>query len=175
MRETVEILLSAGQIQKRVGELAEEITADYGGKVITMVCILKGGVVFLTDLARKVNGPVEFEFMDVSSYGNGTVGGEIEFRKDVEGGLDGKNVLLVEDIIDTGNTIGFICDHLRAKNPATFKVCALLDKPERRVLSGLRIDYTGFVIPDRFVVGYGLDYAQRYRNLDHVGILKFED
>jgi len=175
MKESVKILLSAGQIQQRVTELAEEIMRDYNGKIITMVCVLKGGIIFLADLARKIRGPVEFEFMDVSSYGDEAVGGKIALNKDIEGGLEGKDVLLVEDIIDTGNTVSFICKHLLAKNPASFRVCALLDKPERRLAAGLTVDYTGFVIPDRFVVGYGLDYAQRYRNLEYIGVLSFEE
>jgi len=173
MNEKVEILIPAEAIENRLREMADEIMRDYADKTITFVCVLKGGAVFAMDLARKISLPVEFEFLDVASYGNDTTGGTIKFNKDVGSPVTGKNVVIIEDIIDSGKTLSFLYKYLSAQDPAMLRICALLDKPDRRVASDFKADYTGFVIPDKFVVGFGLDYAQRYRNLPYVGVLEF--
>jgi hypoxanthine phosphoribosyltransferase len=174
MKEKVDVLISAQGIAKRVDEIAEQVMADYEGKTITLICILKGGVMFMVDLARKLNQTVEFDFMDISSYGDETVSsGVIKIDKDLENPITGKHVLLVEDIIDSGRTLTHLHRHLLAQSPATLKICTLLDKPARRIDNQITPDYVGFVIPDEFVIGYGLDYAQRYRNLSYIGILRF--
>ena len=176
MLESVEVMISEQEIQKRLDELAAEISQDYAGKTITLVCVLKGGVIFMADLARKIKLHVEFDFIDISSYGSSTVSsGIIRINKDLEHSITGKYVLLAEDIIDSGNTLGYLLDYLNSKQPAGLKVCSLLDKPDRRAASGVKVDYTGFVIPDEFVVGYGLDYDQKYRNLPYIGILKMKE
>ena len=172
--ETVTELISEEQIQNRINGLAAEITRDYAGEELTLVCVLKGGVVFMVDLARRINLPVEYDFMEISSYGDLIESsGNIKINKDMYTSVDGKNVLLIEDIIDTGRTIDNIIRHIKSKNPKSFKICTLLDKKERREHKEIKVDYTGFAIPDRFVVGYGLDYAQKYRNLNFIGILNF--
>ena len=176
MKETVTTLLSTEDISQRIDEIALSLETAYAGQPITMICILKGGVVFMADLARKVNLPIEFDFMDISSYGSGTESsGQIKINKDLEHSLEGKHVLLVEDIIDSGRTLSHLIKYLQGKNPASLKLCALLDKPDRRVVEDVVVDYEGFVIPDKFVVGYGLDYDQRYRNLPFIGVVNFEE
>ena len=173
MSEYVDAMISKEAIEAKVAELGETITKDYEGKKISLVCVLKGGVVFMADLARKIKLPVEIDFIDVSSYGSSLESsGVIKINKDLENSITGKDVLLTEDIIDSGNTLNFIIEHLKSKLPNSIKICALLDKPGRRSVDGIKADYTGFVIPDAFVVGYGLDYDQRYRNLPYVGVLK---
>lgn len=174
MKETIEVLIPAEDIAKRVKEIAEEISGDFQGEPITCVCILKGGVIFMTDIARSLNQTVLLDFMDVSSYGNSTESsGNIEITKDLDDPIEGKNVLIVEDIVDSGRTLHFLRNYLTEKNPKQIKICTLLDKPERRVVD-VKCDYVGFDIPNEFVVGYGLDYAQKYRNLPYIGILRFE-
>jgi hypoxanthine phosphoribosyltransferase len=176
MKETVKVLISEDSIAKRVEEIAERIMADYEGKTITLVCILKGGVMFMVDLAKKLKCDVEFDFLDISSYGDSTVSsGIIKIDKDLENPITGKDVLLIEDIIDSGRTLAHLHRHLWAQGPASLKICALLDKPARRIDNQVKPEYVGFVIPDEFVVGYGLDYAQRYRNLSYIGALRFEE
>lgn len=173
MKEKVETLISATAIRKRIDEIAEQISTEYEGETIELVCVLKGGVVFMVDLAKKLKVPVTMNFMDVSSYGDGTESsGEIKILMDLDEPIEGKNVIVVEDIIDSGRTLSCLVDMLAARNPKTLKICTLLDKPDRRV-SHVDVDYTGFSIPDAFVVGYGLDYAQRYRNLDYIGVISF--
>ncbi|MCL2874151.1 MAG: hypoxanthine phosphoribosyltransferase [Defluviitaleaceae bacterium] len=175
MNEIIEPLISEEEISKRIKEIAKEIMCDFTQGKITLICVLKGGVFFMVDLARSLEMQVEIDFMDVSSYGNSTVSsGQIKIDKDLENPITGKDVLLVEDIIDTGQTMVQILAHLRAQKPNTLKVCTLLDKPERRKVEGADFDYIGFTVPDEFVVGYGLDYAQKYRNLPYIGILRFE-
>lgn len=175
MKERVEVLISKAEVEKRVDEIAEEIMRDYAGKEIYMVCILKGGVIFMVDLARKIKNTVKINFMDVSSYGDGTESsGHIKILMDLDEPIEGKDVLIIEDIIDSGRTLSRLRDLLLMRNPASLKICTLLDKPERRV-SDVKVDYVGYVIPDDFVVGYGLDYAQRYRNLDFIGVLHFDE
>lgn len=175
MKEKIETLISKTAIQKRISEIAEQISADYEGESIELVCILKGGVVFLVDLAKHMKVPVTMNFMDVSSYGNGTESsGEIKILMDLDEPIEGKNVIIVEDIIDSGRTLRKLVDHLNNRKPKSLKICTLLDKPDRRV-SPVEVAYTGFTIPDAFVVGCGLDYAQRYRNLDYIGVISFEE
>lgn len=173
MKETVETLISKSAITKRIDEIAEQIMADYEGKTIFMICVLKGGVIFMVDLARRIKQPVLMNFMDVSSYGDGmTSGGHIKILMDLDESIEGRDVLIVEDIIDSGRTLKRLAELLLSRNPASLRICTLLDKPDRRE-SDVAVDYTGFTIPDAFVVGYGLDYAQRYRNLDYIGVLSF--
>ena len=176
MKEAIEQLISEEEIDKRVSELAEEIMYDFEGKPITLICVLKGGIFLAVDLARKLKMPVVLDFMDISSYGESTVSsGHIKINKDLENSITGKNVLLIEDIVDTGQTLVHLLAHLRMQKPSMLKVCALLNKPDRRKVSGADVDYIGFTIPDEFVIGYGLDYAQKYRNLPYIGVIKFED
>ena len=161
-------------IQKRVQELAAQIIEDYGEKPVTIVCMLKGAVIFTADLARHLPMDIALEFMEVSSYGDATQSsGVVRIIKDVSRAVTGKHVLLVEDIIDSGKTLACVTAHLQQQNPASLKVCAFLDKPDRRVDFECQPDYVGFSIPDEFVVGYGLDYAQRFRNLPYLGTLAF--
>ncbi len=175
MKETISVLIPEKEIEKRVCEIAEQISKDFEGKSITLICILKGGVMFLVDLAKRIRQNVEFDFMDVSSYENGTESsGNIKINKDLENPIEGKNVVIVEDIIDSGRTLSYLYRYLKDKKPAALKICTLFDKPERRVFD-IKVDYTGFEIPDEFIVGYGLDYAEQYRNLPYIGILKFEE
>jgi len=174
MKENVNILISEEKVQKRVLEIAEQISKDFEGEDVTLVCILKGAVMFMVDLARKISRNVEFDFMDVSSYGDRTESsGNIKINKDLQNPIEGKNIIIVEDIIDSGRTLNYLYRYLKDKKPASLKICTLLDKPERRVFD-IKVDYTGFTIPDEFIVGYGLDYAEKYRNLPYIGILKIE-
>ncbi|MDR2649047.1 MAG: hypoxanthine phosphoribosyltransferase [Clostridiales bacterium] len=174
MREVIRPLIPAEEIARRVEEIAGDITRDHEGRIVTLICVLKGGVIFMVDLSRKLNLPVEFDFMDISSYGNGVVpGGVIKIDKDLENPITGKYVILVEDIIDSGRTLSHLSKHLNAQKPASLKICTLLDKKSRREVYDVIPDYIGFEIPDEFVVGYGLDYAQKYRNLAYIGILEF--
>src|SRR5690349_4852638 len=165
-----EILLSAEEIQKRVAQLAGEIRRDFPDG-LHMVAVLKGAFVFLSDLARNMQGQVSLDFMAVSSYAKGTTSsGEVRLLKDLDTTLDGKHVVIVEDIVDTGLTLMYLQDILRARNPRTLRTCCLLSKPSRRQVN-VKVEYIGFTIEDRFVVGYGLDYAEQYRNLPHIAVL----
>ena len=169
-----EILITEEQIQKRTAELAREITEDYRGKGPLLICILKGGLMFLADLMREIQLPVEIDFMAVSSYGDSTESsGIVRILMDLQRNIQGRHVLIVEDIIDTGQTLSYIIETLRARDPASIKVCTLLDKSARREVE-IPLDYVGFDIPDKFVVGYGLDYGEIYRNLPYVAVLKPE-
>ena len=175
MSEKIEVLITEEQLDKRICEIAEEITRDFGSKDITLVCVLKGAVMFMVDIAKKLKQKVEFEFIDVSSYGNNTVSsGTVTINNGLETSIEGKNVILLEDIVDTGRTLSHLIKYLKEKNPASLKLCTLLDKPSRRVVD-INADYIGFTIPDAFIVGYGLDYAQKYRNLPYIGILHLEN
>jgi len=168
------VLLTEEQIQQKVAELGRRITADYDGQPLVLVCLLKGAVVFLSDLMRRLDLPVKLDFMSVSSYGSGsTTSGKVKLLKDLGEDIEGRNVLIVEDILDSGVTLSYIKEHLLAFKPKDLKICALLDKPERR-RADITADYRGFVIPDEFVVGYGLDYDERYRNLPFIAVLKPE-
>jgi hypoxanthine phosphoribosyltransferase len=170
-----ETLVTADQLQTRVRDLAAEISGDYEGRDLVLIGILKGAVLFLGDLMRYLEVPCEIDFMAVSSYGSETdSSGVVRILKDLDSSIDGRDVLIVEDIIDSGLTLQYLLRNLRARNPASLEVCALLTKPERRRVD-LPIRYIGFEIPNRFVIGYGLDYAQRYRNLDYVAVLEDTD
>jgi len=176
MTDNIEVLISSAAIKKRVEEIGRQISDDYFGKQITLICVLKGGVIFMVDLARNIEVPVELDFLEVSSYDNATESsGIIKINKDLKNPITGKDVLLVEDIIDSGRTLSMLVRHLQSQEPASLKVCTLLDKPDRRTVPDVEPEYVGFVIPDEFVVGYGLDYAQKYRNLSYIGVLKFQE
>jgi len=169
-----EVLISHQQIRERTRELGRQITEDYRGKDPLLICILKGGLMFLADLMREIDLPLEIDFIAVSSYGDSTESsGVVRILMDLERNIQGRHVLIVEDIIDTGRTLTYIIENLRTRGPASVKVCTLLDKPSRRELE-IPIDYVGFTIPDKFVIGYGLDYGEIYRNLPFVGVLKPE-
>lgn len=168
------ILITKEEIQKRICELARQIENDYKGQSVVMICILRGASVFFCDLVRELNLDVRFEFMSVSSYGSGTTSsGEVRIIKDINTPLAGCNVIVVEDIIDSGNTLSYLKRLLEQRNPKSLKICALLDKPSRRKVE-LTGDYVGFTVEDKFLVGYGLDYAEKYRNLKEIGVLKPE-
>jgi hypoxanthine phosphoribosyltransferase len=166
-----ETLVSAEDLEARVRKLGAEVSRDYAGRELVMVGVLKGAVLFLADLMRELSVPCEIDFMAVSSYGSATdSSGVVRILKDLDAPIDGRDVLVVEDIVDSGLTLHYLLKNLRARNPASLEVCALLTKPERRRIE-LPIRYVGFEIPNRFVVGYGLDHAQRYRNLRYVAVL----
>src|SRR5437870_1540919 len=166
-----EILLSEAQIQKRVAELASEIRRDFPDD-LHLVAVLKGAFMFLSDLVRQMEGQVSLDFMALSSYAKGTTSsGEVRLLKDLDTTLDGKHVVIIEDIVDTGLTLTYLQDILRARNPKTLRTACLLSKPSRRQVD-VKVEYVGFTIPDRFVVGYGLDYAEQYRNLPHIAVLE---
>lgn len=174
MKETISVLIPEKNIEKRVGELAEEIAESFNYEAITIVCVLKGAVILAMDLVRKLKQSVEFDFVELSSYYDGTSSsGEVKITKDISTSIKGKNVLIVEDIIDSGRTMAFLIKRLEEREPKCIKLCALLDKPERRKFD-INADFKGFEIPDEFVIGYGLDYAQKYRNLPYIGVLTLE-
>ena len=165
------VLLTKEQLEQRIKELGAEITRDYQGKELVLAAVLRGSYVFMADLTRAIDLPLTVDFMAVSSYGAGTVSsGQVEIKKDLSDPIEGKNLLIIEDILDSGNTLYYLMDVLSARHPASIRICTLLDKPERRV-KPIKADYAGFVIPDAFVVGYGLDYAEEYRNLPYIGVL----
>jgi hypoxanthine phosphoribosyltransferase len=170
-----EILLDEGAIQAKVAELGARISLDYAGRQLTLVSVLKGSLPFMADLMRALTIPVRIDLMEVSSYGGTATesSGLVRILKDLSSSIEGHDVLIVEDIIDTGLTLNYLLRYLRGKNPATLRICTLLDKPARRLVD-IPVDYIGFTIPDRFVVGYGLDYGEFYRNLRHVGVLRPE-
>ena len=175
MRETIKELISEEQVNARIRELGEMITRDYAGKTVHLVCILKGACIFMCELAKRINVPVSMDFMTVSSYGSGTrSSGIVRIRKDLDDPIEGLDVLIVEDIVDSGRTLYYLEEVFRDRGCASVKTCTLLDKPERRVVD-LNVDYTGFVIPDQFVVGYGMDYDQRYRDLPFIGVVEFSE
>ena len=166
------IFFSAEEIDKRLEEMAGEINRDYAGKELMLISVLRGSFVFMADLTRKITLPCTVDFLAVSSYGKGTTSsGQVQITKDLSDDIEGKDILVVEDILDSGNTLSYLMKLLRARHPASIRLCTLLDKPERRVVP-VKVDYVGFTIPDEFVVGYGLDYAEKYRNLPYIGILK---
>ena len=172
MKEKIKVLLPEAEVDKKIQELGEQISKDYEGKNIHMICVLKGGVFFTCELAKRISVPVSLDFMSVSSYGNGTTSsGAVRIVKDLDEPLDGKDVLIVEDIIDSGNTLSKLIPMLKDRNPASIKVTTLLDKPDRREVD-MNVDYVGFEIEDKFVVGYGLDYDQSYRDLPYIGIVE---
>ncbi|MBV9256531.1 MAG: hypoxanthine phosphoribosyltransferase [Ktedonobacteraceae bacterium] len=171
-KDIAEILIPEEQLHAKIGELGELITRDYSGKNLLLLGTLKGAVPFIADLARAIELPLEIDYMAVASYGDATQSsGIVRIIKDLEGPIDQKHVLIIEDIIDSGLTLSYLVDMLRRRNPLSLRICTLLNKQRERV-KAIPVDYQGFSIPDRFVVGYGLDYAQRYRNLPYIGILK---
>lgn len=175
MKETVSVMIPEEQVLTRVREMAEQISRDFAGKELKLICILKGSIFFTTELAKRISLPVMLDFMSVSSYGSGTESsGRIKIVKDLDESIKGEHVLVIEDIIDSGRTLSFLLELLKQREPASLSLCTLLDKPERRVTE-VAVDYTGFEIPDEFVVGFGLDYAQRYRALPYIGILHLEE
>jgi hypoxanthine phosphoribosyltransferase len=170
-----EVLLTEAQIQNRVAELGAQISRDYEGRRLTLVSVLKGSLPFMADLMRVITVPVRIDLMEVSSYGGATTesSGLVRILKDLSASIEGEDVLICEDIIDTGLTLNYLIRYLGGKKPATLRICTLLDKPARRLVE-INVDYTGFTIPDQFVVGYGLDYNEHYRNLRFVGVLRPE-
>ena len=175
MAENVRILLKEEEVDKRIAEVAAMINRDYAGKEVHLICILKGGVFFTCALAKRLTVPVSMDFMSVSSYGSGTESsGVVRIVKDLDESIAGKNVLIVEDIIDSGRTLAYLIEILKQRNPESIHLCTLLDKPERRVKKQVKVDYTCFEIPDEFVVGFGLDYDQKYRNLPYIGVVEFQ-
>lgn len=172
MAETIRELISEQDVDRRIEELGEQISRDYAGKNPHLICILKGGAFFMCELAKRIKLPVSIDFMCVSSYGDATTSsGHIKIKKDLDEPVDGKDVLIVEDIIDSGRTLYFLTDELKKRGAKSISLCTLLDKPERRVVE-VKTDYVGFQIPDEFVVGYGLDYAQKYRTLPFIGVVE---
>ena len=172
MAETIKVMISEEDVDAKIRELGERISQDYQGKQVHLICILKGSVFFVCELAKRITVPVSMDFMSVSSYGDGTKSsGVVRIAKDLDETLEGKNVIVVEDIIDSGRTLSYLLEVLEKRNPASMSLCTLLDKPERRTHE-VKVDYIGFQIEDKFVVGYGLDYAQKYRNLPYIGVVE---
>lgn len=175
MTEKVRVLLTEEEVDAKIKEIGAQISKDYAGKTVHLLCVLKGGSFFLCELAKRITVPVTLDFMSVSSYGSETKSsGVVRIDKDLDEHLAGKNVIVVEDIVDSGRTLSYLLEMLKDRAPESLKLCTLLDKPDRRVVD-VHVDYTGFQIPDEFVVGYGLDYDQRYRNLPYIGIVSFEE
>ncbi|MFW5987964.1 MAG: hypoxanthine phosphoribosyltransferase [bacterium] len=174
--DIAEIIIDEEELEKRIKELGKEITGSYNkDDEVVMVCILRGAILFMADLARYIDLPVVFDFMDVSSYGDSTESsGHVRIIKDLEESIEGRHVLIVEDIMDTGITLKHVIDMLKTREPESIKIVTLLDKPERRAEKQIEADFNGFEIPDKFVVGYGLDFAEKYRNLSYIGVLKEE-
>ena len=174
MTDKISVLFSEEEIDARIREMGAQISKDYAGKSVHLVGILKGATFFACELAKRITVPVTLDFMSVSSYGDSTESsGVVKINKDLDEPLEGRDVLVVEDIVDTGNTLSYLLDNLQKRGSASVKLCTLLNKPDRRI-KDVDVDYTGFIIPDAFVVGYGLDYAQKYRNLPYIGVLKPE-
>lgn len=172
MAERIDVLISEAEVEKRISELGKIISEEYEGKEIHMICVLKGGVFFMCQLAKHITVPVTMDFMSISSYGDDTSSsGVVKIIKDLDEPLEGKDVLVVEDIIDSGRTLSYLMEILEKRKPNSMRLCTLLDKPDRRVRE-VHVDHMGFEIPDEFVVGYGLDYKQRYRNLPYIGVVK---
>lgn len=175
MSETVKVFISEEDVNARIKEIGEQITKDYAGKKVHLICVLRGGSFFMCELAKRIDLPVTIDFISVSSYQGGTESsGHIKINKDLDEGIEGKNVLVVEDIIDSGRTLSHLMDLLSSRHPESLALCTLLDKPDRRVVD-VDVNYVGFKVPDYFVVGYGLDYDQKYRNLPYIGIVQLDN
>ena len=175
MTERIEVLLSEEEVDRRIREIGEQISRDYAGKKVHLVCVLKGASFFMCELAKRISVPVSLDFMSVSSYGGDTKSsGVVKIVKDLDEPLEGRHVIVVEDIVDSGRTLSYLLEMFKSRGAADVKLCTLLDKPDRRVVD-VNVDYTGFQIPDAFVVGYGLDYDQKYRNLPYIGVVKFDE
>ena len=174
MQDKISVLIPEEKVNAKIKELGEQISRDYEGKEVHIICILKGGVFFACELAKRITVPVSLDFMQVSSYGNQTKStGVVRIKKDLDDTMEGKHVIIAEDIIDSGKTLHYLIPVLEQRNPASIKLCAMLNKPDRREVD-VKIDYLGFDIPDEFVVGYGLDYDQKYRNLPYIGVVEQE-
>ena len=175
MKETSRVLIPEDKVDERIAQLGEQISRDYAGKQVHLIGILKGSIFFICELAKRITVPVTMDFMSVSSYGAGTKStGVVKLIKDLDEPSEGKDVLVVEDIIDSGHTLSYLLKNLSDRHPASIRLCTLLDKPERREVD-VEVDYQGFSIPDEFVIGYGLDYDQRYRNLPYIGVLSLTE
>lgn len=173
MDDKIRVMLSEEEIAERIKEVAAQISKDYEGKKLHLICILKGGVFFTCELSKRITLPLTLDFMSVSSYGSGTVSsGIVKIVKDLDDPIEGKDVLIVEDIIDSGNTLSYLIEVLKQRNPNSIELCTLLDKPERRVKKQVKVKYTCFTVPDQFIIGYGLDYDQIYRNLPYIGVIE---
>lgn len=172
MEDKISVMISEEEIDKKIRYLGEQISKDYAGKSVHLICILKGSVFFTCELAKRITVPVTMDFMSVSSYGDSTTSsGVVKIVKDLDENIEDKDVIVIEDIIDTGRTLSYLLEILKSRKPASLALCTLLDKPERRTHE-VDVDYTGFQVPDEFVVGYGLDYAQKYRNLPFIGVVE---
>lgn len=172
MAEKIRVMIPEEEVDAKIAELGKQISEEYAGESVHLLCILKGSVFFTCELAKRITVPVSLDFMSVSSYGDGTKSsGIVKIAKDLDETIEGKNVIVIEDIIDSGRTLSYLLEVLSKRKPKSMKLCTLLDKPERRVVD-VKVDYTGFAIPDEFVVGYGLDYAQKYRNLPYIGVVE---
>ena len=175
MKETSRVLIPEDKVDERIAQLGEQISRDYAGRQVHLIGILKGSIFFICELAKRITVPVTMDFMSVSSYGAGTKSsGVVKLIKDLDEPIEGKDVLVVEDIIDSGHTLSYLLKNLSSRNPASIRLCTLLDKPERREVD-VEVDYQGFSIPDEFVIGYGLDYDLRYRNLPYIGVLSLTE
>lgn len=175
MAETISVMISEENVDKRIQEIGEQISREYAGKEVHLICVLRGGSFFMCELAKRITVPVTLDFMSVSSYGMDTKSsGVVKIVKDLDDSIKGKNVIVIEDVVDSGRTLSYLLEMLKSREPESLKLCTLLDKPERRVVQ-VHVDYTGFEIPDEFVVGYGLDYAQKYRNLPYIGIVHLQE
>lgn len=175
MSEHVRVLLTEKEVDDRIQSIGDQISRDYAGKQVHLICVLKGGSFFMCELAKRITIPVSLDFMSVSSYGSATKSsGVVKIVKDLDESLKDKHVIVVEDIVDSGRTLSYLLEMLKDRGPASLRLCTLLDKPDRRVVD-INVDYTGFQIPDEFVVGYGLDYDQRYRNLPFIGVVEFDN
>lgn len=172
MAEKINVMISEEEVDKKIREIGEQITRDFAGESVHLICVLKGASMFMCELAKRIQVECTMDFMQVSSYGKDTKSsGVVKIVKDLDESISGRNVIVIEDIIDSGRTLSYLLEMLNNRNPKQIKLCTLLDKPDRRVRD-VKVDYTGFVIPDEFVVGYGLDYDQKYRNLPYIGIVE---
>ena len=175
MQDKIRVLIKEEDVCAKIKEIGDLISKKYAGKTVHLICVLKGGVFFMCELAKRITTDVSMDFMAVSSYGSGTESsGKVKIVKDLDESIEGKNVLIVEDIIDSGRTLSYLIEVLKQRNPASLKLCTLLDKPDRRVVKNVNTDYCCFEVPDEFVVGYGLDYAQKYRNLPYIGVVELK-
>ncbi len=175
MAEKIRVMIPEDKVDARIKEIGEEISKQYEGEEVHLICVLRGGSFFMCELAKRISVPVTLDFMSVSSYGMDTKSsGVVKIVKDLDDSIKGKNVIVVEDVVDSGRTLSYLLDMLKDRGPKSLRLCTLLDKPERRVVP-VHVDYTGFEIPDEFVVGYGLDYAQKYRNLPYIGVVELDE
>jgi hypoxanthine phosphoribosyltransferase len=174
MAEKIKVMISEEHVNERIKQMGEQISRDYEGRKVHLICVLKGGSFFMCELAKRITVPVSLDFMSVSSYGGDTKSsGVVKIVKDLDESIKDKDVIIVEDIVDSGRTLSYLMELLEQRGPKSLSLCTLLDKPDRRVVD-VKVDYTGFEIPDKFVVGYGLDYDQRYRNLPYIGVVEFD-